>query len=454
MRAASGSSPAEGTFAAEGVLRRLLVMRWAREGSSVGCASKLRTWRGRESGWALSPERWGQQPRRFSAAGSLSRFGRGSAALFLLACSLLSSGCKAEPWPLWESYSAKFLDGQGRVINHSANDVSTTEGQAYAMFFALVTDDRIRFTKLLDWTETNMAGGDLTLRLPAWNWGKAQDGSWRVLDANSAGDADLWMAYTLCEAGRLWKVERYRKLGEVLASRVARQELTLVPGLGTTLLPGPDGFHPQPSTWYLNPSYLPPMLLAYFAGKQPQTPWKQALASLPGMLGAGGGGYVMDWLKADKGTLKPSPTPAAAQESQGDAAPLGSYDAIRVYLWMGMANSRTPAVKESLASMRGMAAYLNTHGTPPLRVDPDGKVLDADAPAGFSAAVIPYLHALHLPSLEKAQNDRLQATRDTGSGLYGRGGEYYDQNLALFATGWAEQRFRFQSDGQLRVKWK
>ncbi len=373
--------------------------------------------------------------------------------MLLLALAVQGTGCKADPWPLWESYTAKFLDAQGRVIDHDASDATTTEGQAYAMFFALVTNDRNRFQKLLSWTETNMAGGDLTLRLPAWSWGKAPDGSWRVLDPHSAADADLWMAYTLCEAGRLWRVDRYAKLGEVLATRVGQQELVLVPGLGTTLLPGSEGFHPQPGTWYLNPSYLPPMVIEYFARRQPQTPWKEVLTSLPEMV-ATDGGFPMDWMTAADGALKPSATPAAAQEGSKDATPLGSYDAIRVYLWMGLADGKTPGVRESLERMRGMALYLSGHVTPPLSVAPSGKVVSAEAPPGFSAAVIPYLHALDLKVLEKAQANRLQATRDANSGLYGQGGSYYDQNLALFATGWAEGRFRFETDGRLHLRSK
>ena len=47
------------------------------------------------------------------------------------------------------------------------------------MFFALVANDRARFDKLLSWTEANLAGGDLTQRLPAWSWGK---GSGRKLE--------------------------------------------------------------------------------------------------------------------------------------------------------------------------------------------------------------------------------------------------------------------------------
>ena len=91
-------------------------------------------------------------------------------ALLVTLVAWLGQGCRAEQsWDLWEKYAAKFIDPQGRVIDRAAQDRTTSEGQAYAMFFALVAGDRGRFDKLLKWTEENLAGGDMTLRLPAWN---------------------------------------------------------------------------------------------------------------------------------------------------------------------------------------------------------------------------------------------------------------------------------------------
>lgn len=377
----------------------------------------------------------------------------------VFACILVASGFlsvkvkAAESWPLWDSYSSKFLDAQGRVIEHGAGDRSTTEGQAYAMFFALVTNDRSHFDKLVEWTETNMAQGDLTLHLPAWEWGKAPDGSWHVLDANSAADADLWMAYALCEAGRLWHVERYEKLGGLIADRVAELEIVKVPDVGTTLLPGAKGFHPDEKTWFINPSYMPPMLLAYFAKRKPRSSWSEVGQSLPAVV-VSHSGFVMDWMKADGSGVSPAPSPSAAQEGKADPVPAGSYDAIRMYLWAGIADPSTAGVRQILPKMTGMGTYLRTHLTPPLRVDGTGKILEADAPTGFSAAVIPYLHAAGMKQQETEQSDRLAATKDSKTGLYGRGGDYFDQNLALFATGWAERRYRFEGDGRLRVKWR
>jgi len=372
-------------------------------------------------------------------------------AAFLLTTLWISSGCRAEePWGLWESYTAKYLDGQGRVIDHGAGDGTTTEGEAYAMFFALVANDQARFGKLVDWTEENLAQGDLTLHLPAWSWGKAPDG-WHVLDSNPAADADLWMAYSLEEAGRLWSNDRYAKLGKIMADRVAQQEIVLVPGLGTTLMPGAKGFHPDPQTWYLNPSYMPPSLLAYFTHSNPV--WKEIAKSLP-PLTVSQGGFVMDWVSAGNAGLHPIAKPSELEDGKPGHTAIGSYDAIRVYLWMGLADPNTPGVKASLRNMTAMAKYLKLNVTPPKTVDETGKVLDENAPTGFSAAVIPYLHALKLTKEEGTQSDRLAATKDPKNGLYGHGGDYYDQNLALFETGWAEGRYSFDVNGQLHVKWK
>jgi len=366
--------------------------------------------------------------------------------LIVLLCGLR---CDAQSqWPLWEAYTQKFVDQHGRVIDHSRGEMTTSEGQAYAMFFALVAGDRTRFDKLVEWTNDNLAQGDLAARLPGWSWGKAQDGSWRVLDPHSAADADLWMAYALCEAGRLWKSSRYENMGKSMAARVAEREAVKVPGVGVVLIPGPEGFHPDAKTWFVNPSYAPPALLAYFAKRDPAGPWKDGLASLPAVLHTQGG-FAMDWMTAGPGGVQASlPPPGIAA-----VVPMGSYDAIRVYLWLGIADPKTDGVKQSMVEMKGMAMYLKGHTFPPESVTSAGKALGGNAPVGFSAAVIPFLRTQGMKKEEQVQENRLMSLRNGKSGLYGREAAYYDQNLALFATGWVEERFRFDMDGRLRLKW-
>jgi endo-1,4-beta-D-glucanase Y len=75
--------------------------------------------------------------------------------LFLV--NLIPATCAAQDWQsLWKSYVAGFMDNQVRVIDHDTGDRTTSEGQAYGMFFALVANDHSRFDGLLHWTEQNL----------------------------------------------------------------------------------------------------------------------------------------------------------------------------------------------------------------------------------------------------------------------------------------------------------
>lgn len=65
------------------------------------------------------------------------------ATLAFILCLGVQAGCRAEqPWPLWQAYGQRMIAGDGRVLDRTAGDRTTSEGQAYAMFFALVANDR------------------------------------------------------------------------------------------------------------------------------------------------------------------------------------------------------------------------------------------------------------------------------------------------------------------------
>jgi endoglucanase len=372
----------------------------------------------------------------------------------LLLC--MGAGCKERTWTLWNSYSARFIDTQGRVFDARGDQHTTSEGQAYAMFFALVDNDRGCFDRVLNWTQANLAQGDLHTHLPAWQWGKDKDGQWKALDPNSASDADTWMAYTLVEAGRLWDEPSYADLGRSMMALIAQKEVADLPGFGPMLLPGATGFQHGKSTT-LNPSYLPEFIFARLGVVDPAGEWAQIAKGIPTLiLQSSRHGYAMDWVDYYPGdgfypVAKPS---AANQATAANDGPGGSYDAIRVYLWAGMMD-KSPARAAILNAVPEMSVYLANHDAPPEMVSEDGVPLEHDGPIGFSAAVLPYLRAYRGLSREVGrQLVRMDAERNPSSGLYGKDPRYYDQNLALFATGFLDGRFRFGPEGKLKVEWK
>lgn len=342
-------------------------------------------------------------------------------------------------WPAWDQFKAHFLSDDGRVIDASTPRRHTvSEGQAYALFFALVADDRASFERILTWTENNLAQGDFTAHLPAWQWGRRDDGSWGVLDDNPASDADLWIAYALLEAGRLWKERRYAVLSALIAKRILAEETAVLPGLGLTLLPGPNGFHPAPGLWRLNPSYVPLPLLRRLADEDPEAGWSALLtSSLQLITGAAPSGYAPDWVQyqAQRGF-----------QPDADTQAIGSYNAIRVYLWAGLMDAADPARARIVDTLRPMARAVARSGDVPERVDTRNGSMQGAGPPGFRAAMRPFLVVADEAAAADSLAQRLTAQPVDADA-------YYGQALSLFAQGRGKGPFRFAVDGRLLTQW-
>jgi endo-1,4-beta-D-glucanase Y len=367
----------------------------------------------------------------------------------LLPLVLAQASCAAavtEPWPLWDAFAGSFVDAQGRVIDRDANDRTTSEGQAYSLFFALVAGDRERFDRILEWTVDNLAQGDLTKQLPAWLWGaNANKGAWGVADPNSASDADLWMAYTLIEAGRLWGSKPLHELGMAVGRRIEAEEIGQLDKFGPMMVPGKTGFRRADGA-RLNSSYLPPHALMRLAHEMPEAHWAAVLQGVPEVWRGGMiSGFVTDWTdwQVSKGF--------SANLTPGNGEPKASYDAIRVYLWAGMLPPRFPDRERFFDPLAGMVRHLRTQEAPPEEITAAG--IKGPGGIGFSAAVIPLLTAMGEVGSLSAQKKRVQQAFDSQSRLYGRPPRYYDQCLVLFSSGWSENRFRFDENGQLIVRW-
>jgi len=359
------------------------------------------------------------------------------------ACALADS---PSDWPEWNDFVGRFVQADGRVIDITFDRKSTSEGQSYGLFFALVANQRAQFDTLLKWTSDNLAGGQLGDKLPAWLWGLREDGSWGVKDRSAASDADLWIAYSLLEAARLWNVPGYADTGRKLLAQIRRIEVAEAPGVGPVLLPGAlggtVGYTLDKGRFRINPSYLPGFMFRYLAAADPKGPWQSVwdghMRLAPKIFSAGVApdNFVID----SAGRVMPDI----------EREPSGSYDAIRVYLWAGMSGRSS---REMLKMLSTYAELTRKLGTPPEKVDPlTGVALKSDySPIGFSGAVLPFLSALDdKPTLER-QLDRVHA-----AALRAKRGEptqYYDQVLILFGKGWLDGQYHFDDQGRLQPKW-
>lgn len=354
-------------------------------------------------------------------------------------------------WAAYRTFTGHFVQADGRVVDYSTPTQQTTsEGQSYAMFFALVANDRATFDRLLAWTRANLAASQFepgNVRLPSWQWGKKPDGSFGVLDPNSAADSDLWIAYDLLQAGRLWNEPRYTQLGQALAAQIVRHEVTNLTGLGPMLLPGPQGFKTGEVT-RLNPSYSPLPVLRGLAREMPAGPWNTLAEN----------GYKLVATTAPRGF---SPDWAAYRAGQFVVDPqggdTGSYDAIRVYLWAGLASTADPLSKPWLAALGGMRQAVAQSGSPPERVAVSTGVTSGEGPLSYWAALAPYFKALGDErglGLARTHLAALDAPVPASPPNSNREPVYYDRVLGLFGAGFIEGRYRFDEAGRLVPSWR
>ncbi|WP_425928059.1 cellulose synthase complex periplasmic endoglucanase BcsZ [Pseudomonas sp. NyZ201] len=376
------------------------------------------------------------------------------AAWLLPAGAQAAEQCGVSDWPLWHRFVEHFIQPDGRVLDASTPQLhSSSEGQSYGMFFALVANDRDAFDKLWAWAKNNLAGSDIGANLPGWWWGKDDKGQWRLLDSNSASDADLWFAYALSEAARLWKDERYSEDARLLLANIKAREVADLPGLGKMLLPGPFGFAQPDHLWHLNPSYLPVPVLRRLAGVDPQGPWNEIARSTGSLMQrAARHGFVADWV-GYRGT-GPTSGLFIIDPLKGD---LGSYDAIRTYLWAGLTPNSDPLAKPILDSLDGMSRIVATQGTPPEKVEVHANSTSNAGNFGFSAALLPYLKARQQPWLEQQQRARVDAELAqslTPQAVQASQPPYYSVVLSLFALGYMDEHYRFLADGKLQPLWE
>ncbi len=337
----------------------------------------------------------------------------------------------------WRAFRTRFIQADGRVIDYGDDARATSEGQAYAMFHALVADDRQTFELLRRWTRDNLCEGDFDKRLAAWKWGRhSSSGIWGVLDQNNAADADLMIAWSLLEAAARWNEPRWQADARAIADALEAACLRTLPGIGPVLLPGRQGFERGRRT-RLNPSYVMVPVLRRLAAEWPAGAWGGLRDAAIRLLSWAAQPHRLarDWVEYD------AATPAMPV---GDAR--GGYDAIRVYFWAAMANDAG-----LVDAYRGMAELVRSHSVPEYVNAADGSA-SGSAPVGFAAALLPYVAALRYRDV----HDRLrqQIERQLVSDPEFRHTSYYDANLMLFGLGASTSErsglYRFGERGELK----
>lgn len=359
-------------------------------------------------------------------------------AVALLACAATrDTGPHSSPPRLlgesWNAYTAKFIQKDGRVIDHWGGGISTSEGQAYAMLRAVWMDDRATFENVYRWAVNNLNAGVRRDRLWAWKWGKAPDGKWRVLDRAFATDADEDAALALLLAYQRWKDRHY--LSEARAVLADLRRLAVVRAAGRMYLLAGDTLC-KGSVCRVNPSYYAPYAYRLFQRADPGHRWNELVDASYGFLEAASNlsatGLPPDWVQLDTatGVLRPG----SAKDSEY------SYDAFRVH-WRVALDYHLFREPRAARYLQSSLAWIDTEwkklGALPAAICSSGRPGAAYESLEMLAGLLPGL-AFAYPETAEAVSARLQAAYSQG--YWGNRDSYYLQNWAWFGVA-LDQRY-------------
>lgn len=327
----------------------------------------------------------------------------------------------AQAWTAWNTFKHEQYEA-GRVIDFNDDRlITTSEGQSYSLFFALVAGDKAAFESLLTWTETHLSKGNLTKTLPAWLWGsQPQPG---VIDSNNAVDSDMWIAYCLLEAARLWNRPDYHQKAMALLD-LLKTQVREIPSIGKVLLPGQYGFDKEDAVT-LNPSYYPLFLLRRFAVEDAY--WNPVFdGCLRATLRSAPNGFAPDWVTfAKDGSIASS------------TDPVGSYNAIRVYLWAGMMAKSDPIRARLKAYFAPMIRLTESMNVPAEKVDVIGARANGPGSLGFAACLLPLMDDNRQAALIRTYLNASPIVKEN----------YYRNVLTLFGMGFDQREFAFDRNG-------
>ena len=185
--------------------------------------------------------------------------------LALAASCLALAACSADTD--WETFKQGFLEADGRIVDTGQGRISHSEGQGFAMLFAVHYADRAAFDRMWQWTRQNLMVRDDALL--AWRW-EPKGG---VTDRNNAADGDVLVAWALLRAAEKWRQPEYAAAGARIAADIRRKSMRRTTH-GLVLLPGQEGFD-KPEGLTINLSYWVYPALRELARADPAPEWDE-----------------------------------------------------------------------------------------------------------------------------------------------------------------------------------
>jgi endo-1,4-beta-D-glucanase Y len=331
----------------------------------------------------------------------------------------------------WDAYKHTYIRAEGNVVDPDRNGGATTsEGQGYAMLRAAWMHDKDAFDRTFRWADQHLRRAD---GLYSWLWTPADGG--RILDANSAADADQEIAFALILASEVFQDAKMLARARQILLAIRQHERVEVGA----------GWFPAAGNWavpqrIVNLSYFVPYAYPYFERIDPEGRWETVTESgydlIAKTLGPDTTRLIPDFL-----SVATDGNPEALPKDTGLSSDFSS-DAMRIYWRVAMdcrLHSRTRACADPLGAGQ-LTAMLARDGKLFTRYGIDGVPREQVESSSFYGAALPFL-LLHAPAAGHAvrKNELSSSKLEV---IMTERSRYFDANWVWFgvaaADGWID----------------
>lgn len=337
---------------------------------------------------------------------------------------------------LWEKYTQAYIEpGSGRVLDRQQNDLTTSEGQSYAMLRAVWQDDRATFDRVWAFTQDALdRPGD---HLFAWKFGQRADGSYGVLSdqggQNTASDADSDIALALTMAYGRWQDSTYLQQAKPIISDIWTKEVVQVQG--KPVLAGND-LERTSQQVVVNPSYFSPYAYRVFARVDTGHDWDALVTSsydiiersLDAPLDRGTtAGLPPNWLRIDRRTGEFLPLVGGLTSDFG-------YDALRLPWRLALDHqwNDEPRARAVLSRMSFLGdQWRDTHRLAATYAHDGSSAAGYESPALYGGA-LGYFDVVNAKQEKALYDDKLGSMYNPDTQSWRTPLSYYDDNWAWF----------------------
>lgn len=326
----------------------------------------------------------------------------------------------------YELYQENFISKDGRIIDYGKNDVTTSEGQSYMLLRSIVMEDKTTFDLVWKWTKDNLQRKD---NLFAWLWGKSTNGEHKILDENSASDADVDIAFALILAQEQWKDCKYLEEAKLITNSIWNNEIKQI-GNYLVLMPGVKQASEEKIE--INPSYFSPYAFRYFQKYDELHDWSLLVDSSYYYIMESSAktktGLPPNWFLIENGLNGEQIVFENSKRSDF------SYDAIRVFARVYLDYLRTgekralPVLKKSTFFVeewkKDKTFYTN--------YQVNGQLRDKDKFIGSMAILIPAINIYDKKTANQIYDNEIKPYFKDEKFWSGKN-DYYDKNLSWFA---------------------